>query len=350
MDKRVLKAITVFTGILTLVAGVCLWFFPELHHREMLLAQKKKQTLSQQVSLVSANPQKIVKPETGLKGQLEIGLPEQVKEKDLSIEQEYLNQKILIRFPGGQQDYFDHYGIRGSSDHICGLSYYLEGENGVVMLEMDGVYELKTRYRKGFLQLTFLEPHEVYDKVIVIDAGHGSRAPGAVKQGTSEKDIDLAIVLELKKLFDECPDNIGVYYTRTTDINPTLEQRVRLANLTKADLFLSIHNNSDASGGFTKVSGTEVMYSASDTSEYSGKRLAEICLKNVVKYFGSKNRGLLRGDSIYIIRESQVPAALIEVGFMTNREELDKLKDQNYQKKAAKGIYQAVMEAFEEGY
>ena len=53
---------------------------------------------------------------------------------------------------------------------------------------------------------------------------------------------------------------------------------------------------------------------------------------------------------MYIIRTSKVPVALIEVGFMTNYDELDKLKSPKYQKKAAQGIYNAIMEAFEEGY
>ena len=60
--------------------------------------------------------------------------------------------------------------------------------------------------------------------------------------------------------------------------------------------------------------------------------------------------GLLEGDDIYIIRSSEVPVALIEVGFMTNRSELEKLSSQDYQEKAAKGIYNAILEAFEKGY
>ena len=117
-----------------------------------------------------------------------------------------------------------------------------------------------------------------------------------------------------------------------------------------ADIFISIHNNSSATGNFTQTSGTQVMYSESDDSELSSKKLAKICLNAVSKSFDSYNRGLLEGDSIYIIRTSKVPVALIEVGFMTNYDELDKLKSPKYQKKAAQGIYNAIMEAFEEGY
>jgi N-acetylmuramoyl-L-alanine amidase len=70
----------------------------------------------------------------------------------------------------------------------------------------------------------------------------------------------------------------------------------------------------------------------------------------VTAALGSKDIGLVKGDSIYIIRTSEVPVALIEVGFMTNREELANLNTQEYQKLAAQGIYNAIEQAFEEGY
>ena len=58
----------------------------------------------------------------------------------------------------------------------------------------------------------------------------------------------------------------------------------------------------------------------------------------------------MEGDSIYIIRTSEVPVALIEVGFMTNKDELEKLNSDVYQRETAEGVYQAVLRAFEEGY
>ena len=247
-------------------------------------------------------------------------------------------------------DYFEQYAIKGSSDHIASIAYYKDKEEGVIALQLDQVYELKNRFKKGSLYLDFIDPHDIYDKVIVVDAGHGSHAAGAVKLGISEKSLNLAIVQQLKKLFDEDKRRIRVYYTRTSDTNPTLDQRVQLANKANADLFISVHNNSDATGNFTKVKGTQVMYSESDDAKLSSKKLAEICLKNVVDTTGSENRGLLKGDSIYIIRTSKVPVALIEVGFMTNYKELDLLNSTSYQKKAAEGIYNAINEAFQEGY
>ena len=78
--------------------------------------------------------------------------------------------------------------------------------------------------------------------------------------------------------------------------------------------------------------------------------LAVCMLAVMMTACGSKDKGLVKGNDIYIIRTSEVPVALIEVGFMTNGEELAKLNSPDYQKQVAEGIYQAILRAFDEGY
>ena len=80
------------------------------------------------------------------------------------------------------------------------------------------------------------------------------------------------------------------------------------------------------------------------------KAFAQICLGHVTEALESRDKGLVEGDEIYIIRTSEVPVALIEVGFMTNQEELNLLNSTDYQKKAAEGVYDAVLDAFAKGY
>ncbi|MCM1107390.1 MAG: N-acetylmuramoyl-L-alanine amidase [Blautia sp.] len=350
MDARILRCITALLGLLTLLVCCCLYYFPGIHARAVLAAENQRQEEILPGELMQTMAPEAVVKEEDLKAQLRVGLPQGLAKEQLELENDYLTQTVYVRFAGGVDDYFAEYGIRGSSDHIASLSYYKDGGTGVIALGLDAVYELEDSYEDGSLYLNFIDPHDIYDKVVVVDAGHGGRAPGAVKNGVSEKNIDLAILLELKELFEKADGNIGVYYTRTSDTNPTLEQRVQLANKSRADLFISIHNNSSASGNFSMTHGTQVMYSQSDKSEFSSRRLAGICLDSMVEALGSRDGGLLKGDDIYIIKNSESPVALIEVGFMTNYEELDKLKSEKYQRKAAKGIYKAIQKAFEEGY
>lgn len=282
--------------------------------------------------------------------QLRLKLPEGVKGSEIKITNDYITQTIHMELPKTDINYFENDPLTGSSDHIDNLSYAVDGTEGLIEITMDQVYELDMDYDETYYYFDFLTPHEVYDKVVVIDAGHGGRAPGATKQGIKEKDIDLGIVLQLKKIFDKSDENIGVYYTRTDDSNPTFDQRVQLANKSQADLFISIHNNSTKSGRMSYTHGTQVMYSESDTRNLGSRAFAELCLKYVTDALGSRDKGLVEGDEIYIIRTSEVPVALIEVGFMTNQEELDLLNSDDYQKKAAEGIFKAVLDAFEKGF
>ena len=352
MDEKVLKIVTPIIALLTVVFFATFRFMPAIHERYALVVEKREKLFESwdAYTVVQENLDEILVEAEGQDTQLNIEIPADVGEESLSIENDYLTQSVYVRFPGGADDYFSDYGISGSSDHIKSLFYYKDGDDGVIELNLDHVYEIRTEVTEGNVAMEFIDPHELYDKVVVVDVGHGSRAAGATKKGIMEKEINLQIALQLKKIFDESEENIKVYYTRTEDTNPTFKQRVDLANLSDADLFISIHNNSSQSGNFTSLSGTQVLYSQSDDSEYSSKRLAQICLDSVTDATGSNKRGLMKGDDIYIIRSSEVPVALIEVGFMTNREELDNLISEEYQCKAAQGIYNAVLAAFEEGY
>lgn len=353
-DKKILKGILGCAIVLVVLVCVGGYVLP------LLKGAKKTTTPEVGVQIEVVKPENV--PTVGAPAEeedteesawkndkLNIELPEGLDGRNVKISNDYLNQTVTVRFDKGVADYSQKYHVFGSSKHISTVSYYMEGEAGVLEIKLDQVCEFSYTYREKFLCVKLMDPHEIYDKVIVVDAGHGGRAVGAVRKGVCEKDLNLAIVKEIKELFDNKKD-IKVYYTRLDDTNPTLSQRVELANKAKADLFISIHHNSASSTTFTDRQGTLVMCSQSDTSEYSSARFAEICLRNINETAGSKRRGLGNGDNLHIIKNSEVPAALIEVGYMTNLEELAKLQTTEYQKLVAQGVYNAVMEAFEEGF
>ena len=348
-----LKWISVWMVFFTAGVVCALFGLPQLHE-ETILASKEYtgdiEALLQWQDIDFQKPEAVVGDDETGKTSLMIELPQGIVAEDVTIENDYMAQRVLVHIPSDSKDYFSDYKIKGSSNHIEGIDYYHENGDGVIALGLDTVCEVQKSYADEMLCLNFAEPHEIYDKVVVVDAGHGGRDSGASKLGINEKDINLAILLEVQRIFDESDENIGVYYTRTEDANPSLEQRAALANEVGADLFISIHSNSTRGGFMSNTNGTVVMYSESDDSERSSMRLAEICLDEVTGTLDSKRVGLLKGDKIYIIRSSEVPVALVEVGFMTNREELANLNDPEYQKQAAQGIYNAIVRAFEEGY
>ncbi len=364
MEERILKKSAIFITFISICICVMVPFFPQISSTSQALLEAVKEyrtkTKAERLNMTglellaynNEQAKEESKEEPEFDSQLRLELPLGVSGQDLEVAEDYVTQTIDIRIPYADEEYFYDYPMLGSSDHIDSLSYESESGYGIVEFITDKVYEISSSYDEDYFYIDFLTPHEVYDKVVVIDAGHGGNAPGATKQGIYEKDIDLDIVLELKEIFDASEDkSIGVYYTRTDDSNPSFENRAGLANKSDADLFISIHNNSTQSGRMSNINGTQVMYDEKKADvEHGTKGLAEICLEEVTAMTGSSNKGLVEGNEIYIIRSSEAPVALIEVGFMTNQTELNNLRSKEYQMKVAQGVYNAIMRAFAEGY
>ena len=342
MEEKILKISSLTLAVLIVTALVVLRPYSKINERE-----EKREQMSELQMLAYYTEQAEEEEDINFRQQLRVEIPAGMTEEEITIENNYVRQLITIKIPGVEKDYFTSHPLLARSNHINDL--YME--SGVIEITMDAVYEVKTTVTGSYLYVDFLTPQQVYDKVVVIDAGHGGGAPGAIKQEIMEKDINLAIVLRLKELLDENDRNIGVYYTRTEDTNPTFEQRAQLGGKTEANLYISVHSNSTTDGQMSKYNGTEVMYDELKEEEgLSSRHLAQICLEEITGATGSKNNGLTYGNGIYIIRNNEVPAALIEVGFMTNQEELNKLNSPEYQKQAAQGIYNAIMRALDEGY
>ena len=246
MEGRILKISSMILLITVISSAVVLGQFSMIHKREM-----KREQMSGLQMLAYYTSQAEETGDISLRHQLRLELPEGMEAGDIIVENNYVTQNIMIRIPDVEKDYFVEHPLLGRSNHINDL--YME--NGRIEITMDAVYEPQIKVNKGIMYLDFVRPQEIYDKVVVIDAGHGGSAPGAIKQGIMEKDINLSIVQELKALLDENDRNIGVYYTRTEDVNPTFVQRAQLGGKADANLFISVHSNSTVDGQMSIYSG-----------------------------------------------------------------------------------------------
>jgi N-acetylmuramoyl-L-alanine amidase len=214
-----------------------------------------------------------------------------------------------------------------------------------LLLELDSVYAYIVYEDDNNYYIDLKKPSEVYDKILVIDAGHGGKDAGAVSKNEDhyEKDINLAIVLQLKELLDK--ENIKVYYTRTGDDKVFLRPRVTLANNVDCDYFISIHCNSNE---VTSPNGTEVLYYNNIAKGVSNQSLAKLFSQELAKTVPLQCRGVVEKykDEVFIMEKSQVPTILVEVGYLSNHSDLNYLCDQENRKTIAQGIFNSIMSAY----
>ena len=191
---------------------------------------------------------------------------------------------------------------------------------------------------------------------VVVDAGHGGEDGGATGvHGELEKDINLAIALELQRLLEQHQFEVVMVRDWDTDLSdqnlPTvaqrkrsdLQRRLRLAEESGDCILLSIHQNFFTE---SQYSGAQVFYSANDPR---GAALAEAIRASIVETLQPENtRQNKVGEGVYLLEQCQVPAVLVECGFLSNPEEAAALADPNYQKQMAQAIYNGLVRYLKE--
>lgn len=152
--------------------------------------------------------------------------------------------------------------------------------------------------------------------LIAIDPGHGGNDSGAVAGGNLEKDINLSISLKLKDIL--MSKNIDVIMTRDKDITVDLKTRCDIANKNKADYFVSIHCNSFKD---TSAKGTETY---AYPSSIIGGKLARSVQKSIISIMNTVDRGV-KYANFYVLHHTDMPAILVETGFITNADDVNML-------------------------
>ncbi|MBR5729584.1 MAG: N-acetylmuramoyl-L-alanine amidase [Prevotella sp.] len=218
---------------------------------------------------------------------------------------------------------------------------------------------------------------------LVIDAGHGGHDAGALGSSSKEKNINLKVALAFGRMVERnCPD-VKVIYTRKTDVFIPLDERANIANRAKADLFISIHTNALPHGKIAR--GFEVytlgMHRAADNLEVAKREnsvileeknykqryegfdprssesyiifefmqdrnmaksveLAKMIQKEVCAQANRPNKGVHQAGFL-VLRATSMPSCLIELGFITTRDEENLLNSEQGIEAHARGIFQA---------
>ncbi len=274
-------------------------------------------------------------------------LPSGVEFNEVTIEDRYWNQELVISLSGDYVQFFLNNPLQNIYSVLDNVNVALQDGQTVITLHTTRIQGYQVSEGANGFWLKFGNPSEIYDKIVVLDAGHGGTDPGASAGGYFEKDINFTILNTYTKQYFEGSD-IKVYFTRTTDTKIDLYERAAFASLVEADLFVSLHMNSATA---TSAAGTSVYYSKLNTSTTSGGLNSQIMAKtfadNLSAALGTKNRGIYT-ENFVVVKETRMPAVLIELGFISNAGDRKLITTASTQKIAAKTIYKTIVSFFKE--
>ena len=186
-----------------------------------------------------------------------------------------------------------------------------------------------------YLQLPNIKQNKFF---VVIDPGHGGPDPGAIGiGGMRETDIVLEVSKQVKKLLSD--KGVKVRLTRKNEVGLDLPPRVSFANKMDADVFVSIHANASR-GKRRDINGLETFYFRG----WRGRLLAKRIQKQILRVSpGSPDRGVKQGR-FYVIKNTKMPAVLVEIGFLTGRLDARRLEKAAHRKRIAYAISKGILE------
>lgn len=175
--------------------------------------------------------------------------------------------------------------------------------------------------------------------LVVLDAGHGGENPGATYRGRQEKDDALALVLAIGPILEA--NGVNVYYTRTTDVYESPQQKAAEGNAVNADYFVSVHRNSSPYPN--QYTGVETLV----YNRYSEAARLAYNINTRLEDLGFVNQGVNERTNLVVLNRTEMPSVLVEVGFI-NTDADNQLLDQRFNEIAraiADGILATVWSA-----
>lgn len=244
------------------------------------------------------------------------------------------------------QDYQAWYYLKEDGVYVTG-TYTIDGSSHFFKDNGKWVQELPKGFEKGH-----------YTKTIFLDPGHGGRDSGAYYYGIAEKDLNLQVSRKLRKRLEEL--GYTVLTSRDSDVDVDfVTERSRMVNKTNADFFISIHFN--ATGNDTTLNLGIQTYSYKEDAGYPSKinqywhnnpdrmsesnRLAANLHSSLLTETGARDAGLLQA-TFAVLRETAKPAVLLELGYMDNSEENQRIRSDQYQDKLVEGIIKGIQKYY----
>lgn len=272
--------------------------------------------------------------------------PSGLSSSDITTTDDYNNRRLILTIKGNYYSFFNDPNNRYIAPDSSFRSYSVSYSNGYTKVYIrprkDVIKAYQVTQTDSYIKVRYASPKSIYNKIIVIDAGHGGSDSGAAANGYKEKNMTLSIVKAAKNYFDN-DSRYKVYYTRLSDTYPSLSERSALANNVGADRFISVHINSAGS----TATGTETLYNSGgykSTSGLTSYKWSSAVHPYIKSATGFKNRGLVNRTGLAVLRNTKTASTLTEIGFLSNKSEAKKMNSNlsNY----GKAVYNSIVASF----
>lgn len=260
---------------------------------------------------------------------------------EYSVDEDYLENKVRVIIPAEKETFYTKNVPYGCFDKVIEGTGSFAEKNVVYEFSLDGLFETKVTNLGNELQIEF---HELEDKpVVLIDPGHGGKRNGIVAGNLMEKNVLLKVGKAVRKMAADKP--YKVLLTRTADVNPGVDERIKLCELFNAEYFIQLHL--DANIDDTKEYGMYAIYNDDYYRDgFENVDMAEILLRNVAVSASNRAVELKKATEEDIaLMVIEKPAVDLHIGYMSNSSECALLAEDAYIEKIAAGIIKAIDEA-----
>ncbi len=290
----------------------------------------------------------------GTEGVIRIPLEKDIKAENVMVENRYMDGELWVYIERAEGRFYSENAVTGDLSSVESGFCEVQSDGVILKIKMDHVWEYYSTMEYGSVMsasgagnsmvITFKEPHEVYRLAVVIDPMGGGSETGAMGGGYAEKTLALRVAGLLSGRLGQ--SDIKLYFTRQEDAALSREERLGLLSAVGADLYIRIGAGADEDPSRYGIQG--IYNEAYFIPGFGNVQLADALTKSVTIASSNRAVGLVPAEEDSILREITIPAAQINLGYLTNAQEAELLRQEAYQEKLAQGIADAIREAYKQ--
>lgn len=253
----------------------------------------------------------------------------------------YEEHKYIVEIMGDLSSYIKNTSLNTNGEYIKSCDINAEGSKTTITFTENKIMALEIFNSDEYICFKAVSPKKKYDKIVIIDPGHGGDKPGAIANDLVEKDLTLKMALSVKQRLDS-DGRVKCYMTRLDDTDISLEDRAALANDIGGDMFISIHINSADS---SEAHGTETyaLYPNDLGNGLISYAIAEEMLNQLLEKLGTADRKV-KSNTYVVLEKNNIPAALLEIGFISNADEAEMMN--NSADKVGQAVFDGIINLF----